>query len=130
MTSLGLRKRELTPKVLHSHFLQHAKYELAHSPPNSWALSKFFLTSVTRRPSVQAFLSDQKNEQSNAPYSQHASAIASPEFVQVRLLGQQNNPVEHDVVPAGQLVDASAQPTAGGATMMLGTSRGRGIRFE
>jgi len=33
--------------------------------------------------------------------------------------------VEHCVVPAGQLVDARAQPTAGGAAMMLGTSRPR-----
>jgi hypothetical protein len=63
--------------------------------------------------------SEGEAESKDAPGKQHASAIASPEFTQLRLLGQQNSPVEHAAAPAGQLVDARDQPTPFIAAMIF-----------
>jgi len=46
----------------------------------------------------------------NLPPGQHTSAMASPEFMQLREFGQQNAPVSHALVPAGQLEAANDQP--------------------
>jgi hypothetical protein len=73
---------------------------------------------VKNWPSLCKNQSKKKIESEDAPDKQHASAIASPEFTQVRELGQQNSPVSHAAVPAGQFVDARDQPTPSVAAMI------------